>query len=364
MAEARPLSFVMAAGGTAGHIEPALNIADELRRRLPNARITVMGGERGLEATLVPARGYDLVTVPAVPMPRRPSTDLLQVGPRVKAAVALASLALDRVHADAVIGFGGYAAVPAYLAARRRKIPLFIHEANAKAGVANRLGARFTAHRYENFPGSLRGARHVGMPLRPAIANLDRARQRSTGRAFFGLDPHAPVLFVFGGSQGAQSVNEALAAALPTLRAAGVAVLHAHGARNSPITATDPWYVPVAFIDRMDLAYAASDLALCRAGAMTCAELTAVGLPALYVPLPIGNGEQRLNASPIVAAGGGVLIDNANLNGASLTNSALLLLQDERSLAEMSLSAKGMGVRDASSQLVDDVLAVLGKGLA
>lgn len=359
MAEARPLRVVMAAGGTAGHIEPALNVADELRRRRPDAQVTVIGSDRGMESTLVPARGYELITVPAVPMPRRPSTDLLLVGPRVRDAVGKATAALDRLQAQAVVGFGGYAAVPPYLAARRRHIPLFIHEANAKAGIANRLGARFTSHVYENVPGSMRAARHLGMPLRPAIANLDRAGLRAQARASFGLPTDAPVLLVFGGSQGAASINDALAEALPRLRAAGIAVLHAHGSRNAALAPADGWYLPVAFIDRMDLAYAAADLALCRAGAMTVAELTAVGLPAIYVPLPIGNGEQRLNAQPVVDAGGGLLIDNADLTASRLADAVLGLLDDGDVLRSMSAAASALGVRDASQVLVDDLLAVL-----
>lgn len=362
MADGRPLSFVMAAGGTAGHIEPALNVADEIRRRIPDARITVIGGDRGLESTLVPARGYELITVPAVPMPRRPTFDLFHFGPRLRSAVRLAASALDDVGADAVIGFGGYAAVPPYLAARRKKVPLFIHEANAKAGVANRLAARFTSHVYENVPGSLAGARHVGMPLRPAITELDREASRAEARTFFGLEPKARVLFVFGGSQGAQAINDALAGALEGLRAAGVAVLHAHGPRNAPLRPADGWYVPVAFIDRMDFAYAAADVALCRAGAMTCAELTAVGLPAIYVPLPIGNGEQRLNAAPIVAAGGALIVDNADLTAASLETLVTQLLGDDERLSAMAAASGTLGVRDAAARLVDDVLANVNGG--
>lgn len=360
MADARPLSVVMAAGGTAGHIEPALNVADELRRRCSDAMVTVIGSDRGLEGDLVPARGYRLISVPAVPMPRRPTADLLHLGPRMRAAVAQAARALDELQADVVIGFGGYAAVPPYLAARRRRVPLFVHEANAKAGIANRLGARLTQHVYENVPGSIRGARHLGMPLRPAIATLDRSALRDEARVFFGLDAQAPVLFVFGGSQGAASVNDALRDALPALRAAGIAVLHAHGARNEPLGPADAWYAPVAFIERMDLAYAAADLALCRAGAMTVAELTAVGLPAVYVPLPIGNGEQRFNAVPVVNAGGGVIVDNADLSGASLAAVVCELLGDRIALARMTEAAQGLGVRDAAGRLVDDVLAAVG----
>ena len=152
------MHVVLAAGGTGGHIEPALNVADALRRIDPEVVITVLGSERGLETTLVPARGYELVTVPSVPMPRRPGADMVRLMPRLRTSVARATAILRERGADVVIGFGGYAAVPAYLAARRTRTPLVIHEANARPGIANRVGARFTRHVYASFPGAMAGA--------------------------------------------------------------------------------------------------------------------------------------------------------------------------------------------------------------
>lgn len=353
------MHVLLAAGGTAGHIEPALNLADALRRRDPDTRITVLGGERGLESTLVPARGYTLVTVPSVPMPRRPGRDLIALGPRVRRTVDRAAAYVRDEHVDVVVGFGGYAAVPAYLAARRTRTPLVIHEANARAGWANRLGARYTRHVYASFPAALPGARPMALPLRHSIATLDRSALRSAGRSEFGLAPDAPVLLAFGGSQGAQRLNATVAQALPGLRAAGVQVLHSYGLRNeAPVT--EPGYVPVPFIERMDLAYAAADLALTRAGAMTCAELAAVGLPGLYVPLPIGNGEQRLNALPVVRAGGGLIVDDADLTAEWLVDSVVSVLHDEGRLAAMGAAAAGLGVRDADEQLARAVVDAAG----
>ena len=225
-------------------------------------------------------------------------------------AVRQTRAVLDKVDADVVIGFGGYVSLPAYLAARGagrrgRRVPVVIHEANASAGLANRVGAR-SAKRVLSAvadPG-LPHAEVVGVPVRAAITSLDRAALRSEARAHFGFADDARVLLVFGGSQGAASINRAVAAAAADLAAAGVAVLHAYGAKNTIELRTpepgDPPYVAVPYLSRMDLAYSAVDLAICRSGAMTVAEVTAVGLPAVYVPLPIGNGEQRLNALPVV----------------------------------------------------------------
>jgi len=321
----------------------------------------VLGSDRGLETTLVPARGFDLVTVPAVPLPRRPGTDLLRLAPRLRTAVAQATDVLTSRHADVVVGFGGYAAVPAYLAARRTHTPLVVHEANARAGIANRLAARFTRHVYETVPGALRGARPMALPLRHDIATLDRAQERSAARAHFGLDPDAPVVLVFGGSQGARHLNEVVAACSARWRDEGIAVLHAYGARNEP-PAPEPGYVPVPFIERMDLAYAAADLAVTRAGAMTCAELAAVGLPAIYVPLPIGNGEQRLNALPVVGAGGGLIIDDEDLNAEWLTRTSVSVLHDGSRLRAMGEAAGRHGVRDADEQLARIVMEAASGG--
>jgi UDP-N-acetylglucosamine--N-acetylmuramyl-(pentapeptide) pyrophosphoryl-undecaprenol N-acetylglucosamine transferase len=351
------MHVVLAAGGTGGHIEPALNVADALRRIEPATEITVLGSERGLEATLVPARGYDLVTVPSVPMPRRPNGDLLRLPPRLSTAVRRATAILRERRADAVIGFGGYAAVPAYLAARRTRTPLIIHEANARAGIANRLGARFTSHVYASFPQAMAGAIPMALPLRHSIATLDRSARRAEARAHFGLSADSPVLLVFGGSQGAMRLNTIVAEALPGLLAEGVEVLHAYGTRNEAPEAA-PGYIPVPYLSEMDLAYAAADLALTRAGAMTCAELAAVGLPAIYVPLPIGNGEQRVNALPVVDGGGGLLVDDGEITAEWLTDTAVAVLKDDSRLRAMGAAAYEHGVRDADEQLARIVMRV------
>ena len=310
------MHVVLAGGGTAGHIEPALALADALRRRDPAIGITALVTARGLESRLVPARGYDLVLIPPVPLPRRLTPTLIGVPRRIAAAVAETARVLDRVGASVVVGFGGYVAAPAYLAARRRRIPIVVHEANARPGLANRLGARLTRRVAASTPGStLRGAVFLGLPLRQAIATLDRAALQTKARAEFGLEAAAPTLLVTGGSQGARRINAAASGAADALSRAGVQVLHAtgpaQGVQVTPVPGGAP-YVVVPYLDRMDLAYAAADLVLCRAGAMTVAELTAVGLPAAYVPLPIGNGEQRLNAEPVVRAGGGLLVADAD----------------------------------------------------
>jgi UDP-N-acetylglucosamine:LPS N-acetylglucosamine transferase len=234
-------SVVLAGGGTAGHVNPLLAVADELRRREPATRLLVLGTATGLEADLVPARGYELRQIPRVPLPRRPSTDLLRLPGRLTEAVRAAEAAIDEIGAQAVVGFGGYVSTPAYLAARRRGVPVVIHEANARPGLANRLGSRWAAAVGTTFPGT------------------------------------------------------------------------------------------------------------------TLAGATCVGLPAVYVPLPVGNGEQRLNATGLVEAGGGLLVDDVDLTPRWVATQVPVLLRDTARLTAMATAARGAGVRDAAARMADMV---------
>jgi UDP-N-acetylglucosamine--N-acetylmuramyl-(pentapeptide) pyrophosphoryl-undecaprenol N-acetylglucosamine transferase len=356
------MRVVLAGGGSAGHIEPALALADALRQADRTIEVTCLGTERGLETRLVPMRGYELALIPAVPLPRSVTPQLLTVPGRLAGAVHKVGVVLERTGADVLVGFGGYVATPAYLAAKRHKVPIVVHEANPYPGIANRLGAHFTTHVFTGHPDTkLRNAQYLGLPIRRQIAELDRFAVGDKARAHFGLRPDLPVLLVFGGSQGARSLNSALAGALDAIRAAGVQVLHIIGPRNAAEAqsagGTVP-YVAVPYVDRMDLAYAAADFALCRAGAMTCAELTAVGMPAAYVPLPVGNGEQRLNALPIVQRGGGLLVEDDELSADWIKGALLPVLTNIDQVAAMSEAAATLGRRDADRWLAKAVIDV------
>jgi UDP-N-acetylglucosamine--N-acetylmuramyl-(pentapeptide) pyrophosphoryl-undecaprenol N-acetylglucosamine transferase len=352
-------SIIVAGGGSGGHIEPAMAFADAVRVLRPVARVTALGTEKGLDTTLIPARGYRLELIPPVPLPRKPTADLLRLPGKVRSAVSRVREVIAAVDAHVVVGFGGFVALPAYLGARGR-VPVVVHEANARAGLANKVGARFADIVAVAVPGSgLPGERVVGMPLRRSITELDRQALRAQGRQFFRLPPQGPVLLVFGGSLGARTLNNGVAAALPELVRAGVAVLHVHGKGGQPAPPA-PGYVGVPYIERMDLAYAAADAVLCRAGAMTVAEVSAVGLPAVYVPLPHGNGEQSLNAAPVVAAGGGVLVDDADLTGQRVIAELVPLLHDPRRLVETGAAARSSGHADAADRLARIVLELVG----
>jgi UDP-N-acetylglucosamine--N-acetylmuramyl-(pentapeptide) pyrophosphoryl-undecaprenol N-acetylglucosamine transferase len=352
------MRILLAGGGTAGHTSPLLATADALLRLAPDTEIVCLGTPRGLENTVVPAAGYPLELIPAVPLPRRPNADLVRVPGRLRGAVKQTLAIIDRVRPDVVVGYGGYVSVPAYLAARRRKLPLVVHEQNALPGLANRVGARVADRVAVSFPDTpLPRAQYLGLPIRTMISTLDRAASRAEGRAFFGLDPDLPTLLVTGGSQGARRINQAVAGAAAQLAAGGIQVLHVVGPHGeaAPTPAGVP-YVVVLFVDRMDLAYAAADLVLCRAGASSVTEAAAVGLPAVFVPLPIGNGEQEHNARPVVAAGGGLLVDDRALTPEWVGASVPGLAADRDRLVQMGAAAAALIPRDADEKLARMVL--------
>ena len=358
------MRLLLAGGGTAGHTSPLLATADALRRLDPDAEVTALGTPRGLEGRVVPEAGYPLEMIPPVPLPRRPSADLVRVPGRLRSAVRAALDVLDRLQPAVVVGFGGYVSVPAYLAARRRHVPIVVHEGNALPGLANRLGARLTTHVATSFPDTrLRHARYVGLPIRRLVSTLDRPALREEARRFFGLATDVPTVLVTGGSQGARRLNESVSRAAASFAAAGVQVLHVVGPQGEASVSPapgDPAYVVLPYVDRMDLAYAAADLVVCRAGANTVTEVAAVGLPAVFVPLPIGNGEQALNARPVVDAGGGILVEDAALTPAWVAGTLPALARDTERLAAMSRAAAGLVPRDADERLASMVLDAAG----
>jgi len=360
------MKALLAGGGTAGHTSPLLATADALRRLDPSVEITALGTPRGLETRVVPEAGYPLELIPPVPLPRRPNGDLVRLPGRLRTTVREALEVVDRLRPDVVVGFGGYVSVPAYLVARRRHLPLVVHEGNALPGVANKLGARFTDHVATSFPGTkLPHAEYVGLPIRRMISTLDRAALREEARRTFGLDPGRPTLLVTGGSQGARRINESVSAAAGALGQAGVQVLHVVGPMGSAqVTRAEgaPPYVVLPYVDRMDLAYAAADLVVCRSGANTVTEVAATGLPAVFVPLPHGNGEQALNARPVVDAGGGLLVQDAALTAEWVRATVPALVTDTDRLAAMSTAAADLIPRDADEKLARIVLEAAAEG--
>ncbi|KQQ51036.1 glycosyltransferase [Plantibacter sp. Leaf314] len=346
-------TYLLAGGGTAGHVNPLLAVADGLRARDPEATILVVGTAEGLEARLVPERGYELLTIPKLPFPRRPNLDALRFPGRLRRAVADV-VAMIRDHdVDVVIGFGGYAAAPAYTAAKRAGVPLVIHEANARPGLANRLGARYTPYvgvAFHRTP--IRHARFVGMPLRREIEDLDRDALRPSAIAEFGLDADRPLLLVTGGSLGARRLNATMSESAEDVVGAGWQVLHITGAKSEIQDPGVEHYHLLEYCSRMDLAIAAADFAVSRAGSATVSELCAVGLPAVYVPYPVGNGEQRFNAADVVRAGGAVMVDDAQFVPTWVREHLVPLLNDRHRVDDLAAQSKSVGVSDGTARVV------------
>jgi len=353
-------TYLLAGGGTAGHVNPLLAVADLLRGRAGDS-VLVLGTKEGLEARLVPERGYELLVVDKVPFPRRPNRAALGFPARFRRAIAQVRAHIRAHGVDVVVGFGGYASAPAYVAARREGIPFVVHEANAKPGLANVLGARSAAGVGVAFEGTpLKRGEVVGMPLRREIVELDRAATRDPAAEHFGLDAAKPVLLVFGGSLGAQRLNDALADSWGDVLAAGWQLLHVTGERSDLADPGVPGYALRRYVDRMDLAFSLADLIVSRAGSATVSEVSALGIPAVYVPYAVGNGEQRLNAASAVASGAALLLEDATFDGDAVRSMVVPLLGDRARIDRMAEAAQHVGTRTGS----ENVVAMIDRALA
>ncbi|MBB2890600.1 undecaprenyldiphospho-muramoylpentapeptide beta-N-acetylglucosaminyltransferase [Flexivirga oryzae] len=359
-------SVLLAGGGTAGHISPLLATADALRRRHPDVRITVLGSHGGLEETLVPERGYDLRLIDKAAFPRRPNAAAVRFPQKFLGARRDAAALVQEVAADAVVGFGGYVSPPAFLAARKLRVPIVVHEGNALPGLATKLGSRFSPYVATAFSVTkLPHAQAIGMPLRREITRLDRDALRPEAVERFGLNPDLPTVLVTGGSSGAVRVNEPVAASAAAFRDAGVQVLHVTGVgKEVEVPPGEPVYIVLPYADRMDLAYAAADLVVTRSGGNMVCETSSVGLPAVFVPLPVGNGEQRLNAADVVNAGGALLVDNDDFTPDYIRSEVIPLAADPERLARMAEAARAQGHGDADERLVDLIEQAVSDGVS
>lgn len=348
-------TYLLAGGGTAGHVNPLLAVADRLRERHPDATVLVLGTKEGLESRLVPERGYELLTIDRVPLPRRPDRTAVRFPARLRGTVDAVRAIIREREVDVVVGFGGYVSAPAYLAARAEKVPFAIHEANARPGVANRLGARFTRFVGTAFPGTrIRGGQFVGMPLRREIEQLDRFEGRRAGIRAFGLDEAKPTLLVTGGSSGAKRINDTISQSVTLILGAGWQVIHVTGEYRDAVDDPNlPGYLVLKYADRMDLALAVADLAVARAGTATVAELSALGVPAVFVPYAVGNGEQRFNARSAVEAGGAVIVDDAAFTPEWVARELVPLLRNRALIAGMAARIATVGVLDGTDRMVD-----------
>ena len=304
--------FIVAGGGTAGHIEPALAVADAIIEREPHSICEFLGTDGGLEKLLVPKRGYQLRTIPKVTLPRKAS--ITSVLFPIRLLIAIAKTFTQIRGATALIGFGGYVSAPAYLAAYMQRIPIVIHEANAKPGWANRLGrhfARVTAVNFADVQRKWPGAVTTGMPIRKSLASIISMENKNSFRRLhaeaWGFDPNRPIVAIFGGSQGSVHINKVVAEYVA--QGCDFQIIHAVGI-NNPLPAVVPNYQPMHYFHDMAAIYGSADLLITRSGAVTCSELAALGKFSVLIPLPHGNGEQVDNAQALVAQGSALMVPN------------------------------------------------------
>ena len=351
--------ILFAGGGTAGHVEPALAVATWLHANRPEWQITFVGTKNGLENQLVPRAGFDLLHIPKVLMPRQLTPGII-LWPFKMLIATIESIKICR-KSELVIGFGGYACPPIYIAAALLRKPIFIHEANAIPGWANRLGAPFATQIFIAFAraglkvGRWRNAQLTGMPIRAEILAVSKttpgesAQIRERQLEKWQLSKDKPTVLVFGGSQGSRHINEAILQSLSLFTDRGVQVVHSVGRNNALPTSTEN-YLPLSYIEDMSAAYQAADLVIARSGALTCAELAAVGKFAVLIPLPVGNGEQAANAIDLQTAGAAEVVDDNKFNADWLISNWDEIWRKARSFAP-----KNMGEISAS--------AVIGKAI-
>lgn len=362
-------SILLAGGGTAGHVNPLLATAEALRSVDSHFSLTVVGTSSGLETELVPAAGFTLELIERVPFPRKINIDAVKFFGKFWKAIRQAGKIIDDTNADTVVGFGGYVSPPVYLAAKKRKLRIVVHEGNARPGVANKLGARFAdvvALSFKNTPLAAKSGDTVltGLPLRSQISTLQNEREdldfRKKNAAKYGLDASQPILVVTGGSLGAQHINEVTAQCAKQILDAGFQILHICGkgkisAKSAQLATNLAGYQVLEYAMQMDEIYSFADLIITRAGAGMVSEIAALGIPAVFVPLPIGNGEQALNAAELVEAGGAILIADKDFSEETVKKQVLPLFNDSQ-LSLMKKCAQNVAHTDAAMRLAKLIL--------
>lgn len=363
---------IITGGGTAGHVYPGIALAEALEQRIDRDSILFIGTAHGLEASVVPARGYAFREILSAGIPRKLSLKFFSALIKLGEGFFQGRRLIKEFDPAVVVGTGGYASAPVAFAAQSAGIPTIIHEQNIEPGLANKIlaiRAKAIAVTYKEstmrFPGNARTI-HTGLPIRSADSPMavDEAKE-------FGLTPGRQTLLVFGGSLGALSINQTAIALYDLWRGrSDLQVLHITGNRDhgevvsaieAKKNASDTLnYQILPYTEKMWEAYHAADLALCRAGASTIAELTVAGLPALLVPYPFAAGKhQELNARSLSVAGAAVVIDDAMMNAELINREVMTILNTRGLLKRMRDSARSLGKPDAAYALASLVLEIM-----
>lgn len=356
---------VIAGGGTAGHVLPGISIAQHVvDRGAPSEAVHFVGSSRGVETRLVVEAGFGLTALPGRGLQRRLALSNVAAAIGLLRAFVQALVVLRRCRPAVVLGLGGYASAACGAAAALLRVPLVITEQNAVPGLANRLLGRFAAGAATAFEATdLPGATWTGNPVRTEVLAADRDSGRAASRAALGVGAERRLVAVFGGSLGARRINEAVVGAVERWQArSDLHIRHIAGRRDyedlSHRVEPDPQrplnYDLVEYEENMAAVYAAADLVVSRAGATTVAELAAVGVPAVLVPLPGAPGDhQTANARRLAAAGGAVIVDDAELDPARLAAEVDALLEDPDRLSSMAGAAAVLARPDAAGAVVD-----------
>jgi UDP-N-acetylglucosamine--N-acetylmuramyl-(pentapeptide) pyrophosphoryl-undecaprenol N-acetylglucosamine transferase len=366
------ISVVIAGGGTGGHVAPGLAIADALGRREPAARISFIGTRRGIEGSAVTAAGYPLHLIDVIPWARTLGAKRYLAPMTLIGATVRCRSILRRERASVVVSVGGYASLPAVVASRLGRVPTLVHEQNAEFGVANLIEARLTPHVALGFERAVRQLgrrarpRVTGVPLRRAITTVDRSALRDEALRAFDLRPGAATLLVLGGSLGASRLNAAAVSLARRWRGRDERqILLVAGPANidevRSIVDHDAGLPlrSVGFVERVELAYAAADLAVARSGASVVSELAAVGLPSVLVPYPYARrGHQEANARALERAGGAVVVPERDASDETLAAHVERLLEDREELGTMSARARAFGKPDAADAIAEWALAL------
>jgi UDP-N-acetylglucosamine--N-acetylmuramyl-(pentapeptide) pyrophosphoryl-undecaprenol N-acetylglucosamine transferase len=351
------MRVILAGGGTGGHVIPALAIARELQSRY-SAECCFIGTQRGIETRLVPAAGFPLHLIKVGALNRVSLSTRMKTMLGLPAAVWSSLRILRDFRPDAMIGVGGYASGPAMLASVLRRVPSVAFEPNLVPGFANRMVAPFVsaaAVHFEDTKQYFGNCRVTGVPVRAE---------------FFQLPPRdpasPPTLLVFGGSQGAHAINQALCGSIASLRQRipEIQLRHQTGERDfdETVTGYEKLGMPVAtsklevskFMDNMPAMFARADLVVCRAGASTVAEIAAAGRPAVFIPFPrAADDHQRRNAEAMQKAGAAVMIEERDLTPARLVDTVVELLSDATKLKAMSSAARGMAHPNAARDIAE-----------
>lgn len=360
--------FIVSGGGTGGHIFPALSIAEGLKQRFPDAGILFVGALGKMEMEKVPAAGFSIVGLPVAGFHRGEIWRNLLFLPKLIASLWKARSVVRKFKPDCVVGVGGYASGPVLEVATQMGIPTLLQEQNSYAGVTNKLLGKKASKicvAYRNMERFFPPEKIVftGNPIRKGLEGI--VSKSDEALRFFGLDPAKPVILVVGGSLGARALNNGLRNKMDLIRSSDVQFLWQTGKIyyqdiKGEMDANPAGNVHLLeFIQRMDLAFAAADLVISRAGAGTISELCVVGKPSILVPSPnVSEDHQTANAKALAEQGAAVLIKDADVNE-QLVEEALILVNDKKRLSELAENIKKMATPSATNDIVDVIVSLL-----